>query len=57
MKHLTSGTKKSESRLTESSVSEKKTTSGSTAQVHAVHVLKSTMIVEKNMAAVNQAVQ
>ena len=51
------GTKKSESLLTEFSVLEKKITSGSMAQVPVVHVLKSTMTVEKNTAAVNLAVQ
>ena len=57
MKHLTSGTKKSESRLTEFSVLEKKITSGSMAQVLVVHVQKSTMTVERNTAAGNLAVQ
>ena len=57
MKHLTSGTKKSESRLKEYSVLEKKITSGSMALALAVHVLKSTMTVERNMAAGNLAVQ
>ena len=35
------------------SVSEKRITSGSMAQVHAVHVLRSTMTVAKNTAVVN----
>ena len=53
MKHSTSGIKKSEFRQTESSVSVRKITSGSMAQVLAVHVLRSTMTVERNMAAEN----
>ena len=57
MRHLTSGTKKSESLLTEFSVLEKKTTSGSMAQVHVVHVQRSTMTAERNTAAENPAVQ
>ena len=57
MKHLTSGTKKSESRLTEFSVLEKKITSGSMVQVPVVHVQRSTMTVERNTAAGNLAVQ
>ena len=57
MKHLTSGTKKSESLLTEFSVLEKKITSGSMAQAPVVHVQKSTMTVERSTAAVNLAVQ
>ncbi len=56
-KHSTSGTKKSASRLSESSVSAKKTISGSMAQVLAVHALRFIMTVEKNTDAVNQAVQ
>ena len=56
-KHSISGTKKSASRLSESSVLAKKTTSGSMAQVPAVHVLRFIMTVEKNTDAVNQAVQ
>ena len=57
MKHLTSGTKKSESRLTEFSVLEKKITSGSMAQAPVVHVQRSIMTVERSMAAENLAVQ
>ena len=56
-KHLTSGTKRSESLLTEFSVLEKKITSGSMVQVPVVHVQKSTMTVERNTAAGNLAVQ
>ena len=55
-KHLTSGTKRSESRPREFSVSEKKTTSGNTALAHVVHVQRSTMTVERNTAAANLAV-
>ena len=36
---------------------EKRITSGSTAQVPAVHVLRSIMTVERNMAAASRAVQ
>ena len=57
MKHLTSGTKKSESRLTEFSVLEKKITSGSMAQAPVVHVQRSIMTVERSMVAENLAVQ
>ena len=57
MKHLTSGTKKSESRLTEFSVLEKKITSGSMVQVPVVHVQRSIMTVERSMVAENLAVQ
>ena len=56
MKPSISGIKKLVFRLTESSVSEKKTTSGSTAQVLAVRVLRFTMTVEKNTAVANRAV-
>ena len=56
MKPSISGIKKLVFRLTESSVSEKKTTSGSTAQALAVRVLRFTMTVEKNTAVVNRAV-
>ena len=49
--------KEIESLLTEFSVLEKKITSGSMALALAVHVLKSTMTVEKNTDAVNLAVQ
>ena len=56
-KHLTSGTKKSESLLTEFSVLEKKITSGSMAQVPVVHVQRSIMTVERSMVAENLAVQ
>ena len=57
MKPSISGTKRLEFRPNVFSVSEKKTTSGSMVQVHVVHVLKFTMTVGKNMAAVNQDVQ
>ena len=57
MKHLTSGTKKSESRLTEFSVLEKKITSGSMAQAPVVHVQRFIMTVERSMVAENLAVQ
>ena len=57
MKHLTSGTKKSESLLTEFSVLEKKITSGSMAQAPVVHVQRSIMTVERSMVAENLAVQ
>ena len=57
MKHLTSGTKKSESRLTEFSVLEKKITSGSMVQVPVVHVQRSTMTVERNMDVEAQTVR
>ena len=56
MKPSISGIKKLVFRLTESSVSEKKTTSGSTVQALAVRVLRFTMTVEKNTAVVNRAV-
>ena len=56
-KPLTSGTKKSESLLTEFSVLVKKITSGSMVQAPVVHVQKSTMTVERNMAVGNLAVQ
>ena len=57
MKHLTSGTKKSESLLTEFSVLGKKITSGSMAQVPVVHVQRSTMTVERNTDAEAQTVR
>ena len=49
--------KKSVSRQSVSSVSEKKITSGSMVQVLVVHVQKFIMTVVKNMAVENQAVQ
>ena len=57
MKHGKSGIKKSVSRQSVSSVSEKKITSGSMVQVLVVHVQKFIMTVVKNMAVENQAVQ
>ncbi len=54
---MTSGIKRSVSLQTESLNLVKKITSGSMVQVLAVPVLRFTMIVEKNMAAANQAVQ
>ena len=58
MKHLTSGIKRSESAPeTHFHVLEKKITSGSTVLVLAVLVLRFIMTVEKNTAAVSQAVQ
>ena len=54
---LISGTKRSASRQTVFSVLEKRTTSGSMAQVHAVHVQRSTMTAERNTAAASQDVQ
>ena len=47
MKHLISGTKRSASRQTVFSVLEKKTTSGSMAQVRAVRVLRFIMTAEE----------
>ena len=56
-KHLISGIKRSELHRKESSVSEKKITSGSMVQVLVVHVLRSTMTVEKNTDVENRDVQ
>ena len=49
MKHSRSGRKRSESHQRESSVLEKKTTSGSMGQDLVDHVQRSTMTVERNM--------
>ena len=52
-----SGIKRLEFRQSVFSNLAKRITSGSTAQVHAVHVLRFTMTVEKNMAAASRDVQ
>ena len=57
MKHSRSGRKRSESHQRESSVLEKKTTSGSMGQDLVDHVQRSTMTVERNTAAASQDVQ
>ena len=56
MRHLSSGISSRAFRLRESSVLERKTTSGSTVQVLAVHVLRSTTTEARSMAAVSRAV-
>ena len=57
MKHSRSGRKRSESHQKESSVLEKKTTSGSMGQDLVDHVQRSTMTVERNMDVEAQIVQ
>ena len=57
MKHSRSGRKRSESHQRESSVLEKKITSGSMVQDLADHVQRSTMIVERNTDVEAQTVQ
>lgn len=57
MKHLRSGRKRSESHQRESSVLEKKTTSGSMGQDLVDHVQRSTMTVERNMDVEAQTVR
>ena len=53
MKHSRSGRKRSESHQRESSVLEKKTTSGSMGQDLVDHVQRSTMTVERNTDVVS----